>query len=269
MAISQEILKRKGALKVTNVPADILQLLNHGLISTVNLTEWLAVDQENLCKVFFETMDKPHYFEWYKKELSKQKKPTAPLKLKLMGICLLQNSKPDEKEELLIKLSTHLSDSVRCWAAYMIGMDEKFSIVEKLKKIYPFAIDSHFGVREIAWLAVRNAVDENLNEAIKILATWAKSENEYARRFASEATRPRGVWCKHITELKINPGLGLPILEPLQSDPSKYVQDSVGNWLNDAGKTCQEWVIELCLNWKKNNSNPHTNYICKKALRNL
>ncbi len=151
----------------------------------------------------------------------------------------------------------------------MIGMNEKDTIVEKLLKIYPFAIDSHFGVREIAWLAVRNAIDEHLNQAIDILATWAQSENEYARRFASESTRPRGVWCKHITTLKNNPALGLPILEPLKNDPTKYVQDSVGNWLNDAGKTCPQWVIDLCKGWQNKNLNPPTNYICKKALRNL
>ncbi len=109
MIISAEILKRKGAVKISNIPNEILLLLNQGLISTVNLTEWLAVDQENLCKVFFEALDKPHYYEWYTKELSKQKKPTAPLKMKLMGTCLIQNSKPHEKDELLVKLSAHLS----------------------------------------------------------------------------------------------------------------------------------------------------------------
>lgn len=28
-------------------------------------------------------------------------------------------------------------------------------------------------------------------------AEWALDENEYIRRFASEFTRPRGVWCKN------------------------------------------------------------------------
>ena len=40
--------------------------------------------------------------------------------------------------------------------------------------------------------------------------------------------------------------IGLPILEPLKSDYSKYVRNSVGNWLNDASKTQSGFVRKLC-----------------------
>ena len=46
----QEILARKGAQKVTEIPHDVLALLNAGKIPTVNLTEWLAVDHSQMVK---------------------------------------------------------------------------------------------------------------------------------------------------------------------------------------------------------------------------
>jgi hypothetical protein len=39
------------------------------------------------------------------------------------------------------------------------------------------------------------------------------------RRFASEATRPCGVWCRHLASLKADPAPGLAILAPAQAAP--------------------------------------------------
>jgi 3-methyladenine DNA glycosylase AlkC len=158
---------------------------------------------------------------------------------------------------------------VRCWAAYTVGKNTKLSTEQMLRQIQPFAADRHFGVREIAWLAVRPVIAKNLTESITILSKWTSHKDENVRRFCTEATRPRGVWCEHIEELKQNPALGLVILEPLMADAAKYVQDSVGNWLNDASKTAPAFVIDLCKKWDKESKTKETAYIIKKALRTV
>jgi len=109
-----------------------------------------------------------------------------------------------------------------------------------------FADDRHFAVREWAWLSLRPHVIGELQAALAQLPEWSADSSHNVRRFASEVTRPRGVWSGHIPELKAAPHLGMPVIEPLFADPSRYVQDSVGNWLNDASRTQPAWVLGVC-----------------------
>jgi len=124
-------------------------------------------------------------------------------------------------------------------------------------------------VREWAWMAVRPHLAADLDTAIAHLAAWTDSPSDRLRRFACEALRPRGVWCAHIAALKREPARMLPILAPLRADPSPYVQDSVGNWLNDAAKDQPDWVRQHCAQWQRDTPGAATARICQRALRNL
>ncbi len=158
-------------------------------------------------------------------------------------------------------LEGHPSDTVRGWAAFRVGLRTGWTVEQRLKAVRALAQDDHFGVREWAWLGVRPAVAAEIEHAITLLTEWADGA-PYLRRFASEATRPRGVWCPHIPLLKKNPALGLPVLDRCVRDPSKYVQDSVANWMNDAAKTRPDWVRETCARWD-------VEYVTRRALRSL
>jgi 3-methyladenine DNA glycosylase AlkC len=63
--------------------------------------------------------------------------------------------------------------------------------------------------------------------------------------------------------------MALIILSPLKNDPAKYVQDSFGNWLNDASKTSADFVQKICTQWAKESPTKETSYIIKKAMRTL
>ncbi|MEA9415299.1 DNA alkylation repair protein [Flavobacterium sp. PL02] len=262
-------IKRKGSRSTKDIPKDILEKLNKGEIETANLVEWLAINQKLLLKNFLEQNNRLRYLEPINTTIDALKKQTVNTINEAIGTSLFKLAKSEDDTELFSILSKHKSDLIRCWATYTIGKNTELSIEEMLEQIQFFSADKHFGVREICWLAVRQTIAQNLTESLGILAKWTKHADENVRRFASEATRPRGVWCEHIEELKQNPDLGLIILESLKSDKSKYVQDSVGNWLNDASKTKPEFVISICENWKNISPTKETVYIIKKALRTI
>ncbi len=261
--------KRKGARSTKDIPADILKQLNCGKIETANLVEWLAVDQKQLLENLLTKNDRTEYLRPVLKQIDQLKKQTVNTINEAIGTGLLELTTQRGDDKFLLTMATHTADLVRCWATYTIGKKDSLNIAETLDQIQPFAADKHFGVREICWMAVRSKITKNLTESIRILQNWTASEDENIRRFTTEATRSRGVWCEHIEVLKQKPELGLPLLEPLKSDKARYVQDSVGNWLNDASKTQAEFVIELCERWETESGTKETKYIIKKALRTV
>lgn len=257
--------KRKGARSLKDIPADVLNQLNGGLIQSVNLTEWLAVDQELLLK----SVLPEHYVVACLSNIKLLEKRSTMQLIRQIGETLLVEANKKKDTDLFMQLKNHLSDNVRCWAAYMVGLDESMTVQEKLIVIKDFAADNNFGVREIAWMAMREDISNHIEVVIPILQEWTKDDNSNTRRFASESIRPNGVWSKHIEKLKQNPEIALPILEALKSDKERYVQDSVANWLNDASKTQPDFVIELTTRWTNDGASKETKYIIKKALRTI
>jgi len=264
-----KIENRKGARNRKEVPKEVKNLLNQGKIETVNLVELLVIDQEELLKNVLKDLKSEKYFESCENEINNLEKKTLPQYMSIIGKTLFNESKKHKDEKLFKDLSKHKSDLVRAWACFFIGFNDELTLAEKFEAIKPFAIDEHTTVREEAWGVMRESISDNLKESIAILSKWAQEKNPYLRRFASEATRPCGVWTKHIKELKESPEIALTILEPLNSDKEKYVQDSVGNWLNDASKSKPKWVEELTKNWLESSPTKETQKIVKRGLRTI
>lgn len=258
--------KRTGARRVADVPADVRDALNRGEMATANLVECLAVDQLALANHVLSPLGLAAAVEMARDTVAASKRATAPQLVLTVGRAIAA-ARP--KRGAVKALATHRSDVVRCWAAVAVARLAGPRLFDQFAAVRPFATDPHFGVREEAWLAVRDGIAEQPLEAIELLVPWAAEADPNLRRFASEATRPRGVWARHINALKADPRPGLLVLEPLRADGSKYVRDSVANWLNDAAKSAPGWVREVCGRWERESPVPETLAILRRARRNL
>lgn len=263
--IPEHISNRKGARSLKDLDPEVIDYLNRGVIETKNLMEWLATDQLALLKLVLQHISKEQWYTDFETAVLAQKKPTANSNTKVIGETfglLTQDSKVYDQ------LKAHTSDLVRCWACWAQSLhhDDVTSLLSAMKS---YAADSHFGVREVVIFASKERLIEDLDTAINVLSQWTGDEDENIRRFAVEALRPVGVWTKKISAFQEDPERGISIIDPLKMDTSKYVRDSVGNWLNDASKSQPEWVRSICKEWENESSAKETAYIIKKGLRTI
>jgi len=263
--IPEHILDRKGARSLKDLNPEVLTYLNKGLIETRNLMEWLAVDQLVLLKLVLDDLGKLSWYTDFEIAVSAQKKPTANSNSKVIGqtLGLLTSN-----NMIYDALKAHPSDLVRCWSCWAQSMHYD-AVIDLITAMKPYAADTHFGVREVVIFASKERMIEDLDTSITILSKWTRNNNENIRRYAVEALRPLGVWTKKIAVFQEAPEKGIAIIEPLKSDKSKYVRDSVGNWLNDASKSQPDWVRSICNRWQKESPTKETAYIIKKGLRTI
>jgi 3-methyladenine DNA glycosylase AlkC len=257
---------RKPARRMVEVPDEVREGLSLGALESKNLVEWLSVDRIRLLEHIAGELDLPVA----KDNIDSVQRETASLAAlkKSQWIGAYLSTIVQVGDNAWKSMSTHSSDVVREWSALVVG-HSPLPFLKKLAWIKLFADDPNPGLREIAWIALREDVRRDTEGSIQRLVPWTGSRNERLRRFASELTRPRGVWTFHIDQLKKGPELALSILEPLRDDASKYVKDSVANWLNDASKSRPDWVIDVTDRWNCESDSPHTKYIIRRALRTL
>lgn len=253
-------MSERGAHRRGEIQRTRLDALNAGIEPARTLAEALAIDHLVLLSAVIPDAD-----EELRESAAEAQQLGILKRMTRIGSALADRLAGDEIE----RLATHASDTVRGWVCFLLAARTTTSPTALLEQLRGFADDEHFAVREWAWMAARPTLVSELDTSIDILATWTGDPSERVRRFASEALRPRGVWVAHIPALKEQPERGEPILHPLRADPSRYVQDSVANWINDAAKTRPDWAIELCERWLAEREDVATARIVKRALRSL
>lgn len=239
------------------IPREVRERLSRGEESSRTLAEMLAID----FAVYLPIIE-PRVREADARAC--QEAGGITRKIAMAAEVLSRTAGKADADALVNTLAAHPTDLARGIAAYVVGVRATANLAraksekarravirDALSAVRPLADDPHSGVREWAWMGVRGVLASDITHAIDVLEPWTRDASANIRRFATEATRPRGVWCAHIATLRKDPSLGVPLLEPLKADPTKYVQDSVANWLNDASKDDEKFVRTLTTRWKK------------------
>jgi len=241
--------------------------LNQGLDETRSLPEWLAIDHVGLAHAVLPEILGARAAKVAVAAATAMAELGIMQRMRGMGAALASST-----DQQLRQLSAHRSDTVRGWTCVaMLAQTSQpgGNLEQRLNDTRPFAADHHFGVRELAWMELRPHLARDLPRALQLLLPWATDPDANIRRCASEATRPRGVWCAHLKDLVTDPTPAAPLLTLLRADPARYVQLSVGNWLNDAGKSRPEWVRDLTAHWLRESPDRHTHLIVRRGLRRL
>ena len=117
-------------------------------------------------------------------------------------------------------------------------------------------------------MPIAKFVEKYPERTLKVMKEWSKDSNVHVRRLSSEGVRPRLPWAQKLQMFIDNPKPILPILENLKDDPSKFVQKSVANNLNDILKDNYTIGIDTLKSWTEG-ATPQRKWIIKHALRNL
>lgn len=121
--------------------------------------------------------------------------------------------------------------------------------------------------RNTSEYAIRPFLEKYPRKTLAKLKQWSTHKNSHVRRLASEGPRPRLPWATKLQQFIEDPSPIFPILENLKDDPSKYVQKSVANCLNDILKDHPVMGKAVLERWNVDPS-PQRKWIIKHALRN-
>lgn len=119
-----------------------------------------------------------------------------------------------------------------------------------------------------AEFAVRSYLLAHPAVTMEKLLEWTSDPHYHVRRLASEGTRPRLPWA---SRLPMPVSSGIPILDRLFADPTRYVTRSVANHLNDIAKSDPEIVVSTLRRWQASGQQcaSEMTYITRHATRNL
>jgi 3-methyladenine DNA glycosylase AlkC len=119
-----------------------------------------------------------------------------------------------------------------------------------------------------AEFAIRPFLDAFPDHTLAALITWTHADHYHVRRLCSEGTRPRLPWARNLT---LPYGAGIPILDLLYADPTRYVTRSVANHINDISKKDPDLALDTLDRWRESGRQRprEMDFIVRHAARTL
>jgi 3-methyladenine DNA glycosylase AlkC len=105
--------------------------------------------------------------------------------------------------------------------------------------------------RHTGEFAVRPLLAAFPEEMMAVMRDWSLDENVHVRRLSSEGMRIRLPWARKLTVALERFDDFKAILGNLKDDPSRFVQKSVGNNLNDLYREAPEKAEEIIGEWER------------------
>lgn len=117
-------------------------------------------------------------------------------------------------------------------------------------------------------LAIRPFLVRHPERVLEKMQAWAQHPHYHVRRLVSEGARPKLPWGIGIP---LEPDRGLPLLDVLHGDTTRYVTRSVANHLNDIGKSDPDLVVATLRRWhgEVRQSPDELDWMTRHALRSL
>ncbi len=116
---------------------------------------------------------------------------------------------------------------------------------------------------------IRPFIEKYPEKTMAFLHKLTQDISPFARRLASEGTRPRLPLFSRLPKFQRDPLPVIQLLEKLKTDPNLMVRRSVANNLNDIAKDNPDVVVETLSDWQKTNPSKEMGWVIAHSLRTL
>lgn len=132
---------------------------------------------------------------------------------------------------------------------------------------YPFI--KEFTKRQTGEFMIRPLLVKHTRLTMEQMLSWSLDESVHVRRLASEGLRIALPWAKKTTAALTEFPLYTAILTSLKDDPSRFVQKSVGNNLNDLYKHDRTLAEQVIFAWEHGELSKAAGWIIRHGRRSL
>lgn len=153
------------------------------------------------------------------------------------------------------------------WWLWPIGRFIERHCLKDRAATYQFLYD--FTKRQTGEYAIRYLLIDNPLETMTMLLKWSKDSNIHVRRLSSEGMRIALPWSFKTTVALEYFDIYEEILTNLKDDPSKFIQKSVGNNLNDLFKFDPKLAYHIINKWQQADLSDAAKWIIKHGLRSI